>query len=81
MISCLSICMLFVINERNLGEKVEEVVELHPFVFVLQGLHFRSLHVFVFLLCVSVPATGNSNLFPEYSLFSCILQNWTIFWL
>ena len=35
--------------------KIEEVVDLHPFVFVLQELDFV-LCVFVFVLCVSVHA-------------------------
>ena len=35
--------------------------------------------MFAFVLCVSVLAMGNSNLFPECSLLRCILQNWNTF--
>lgn len=57
-------------------EKVEEIVELHLFVFALQELFF--VCVFVVILRVSVLAMGKSNLFPECSTLRFILQNGTI---
>ena len=76
----LFICILFIVEERDhhLGDLRESLD------FILLFLSCRSCILFFvgtceFVLCVSVPAMGNSNSFPQCSPLRYIFQNWNTF--